>query len=111
MYQYYESRTKFGRKALFVRLLLALVFLTTLGFAGGVLYLLLFLVPAEQRLVDFGVSQGTIDLLLDLLILAWVLFGFLATFLYAASSCGAAEACSAPSWSRVPAWRRAWCSS
>lgn len=83
MYQYYESRAKFGRKALFVRLLLAFVFLTTLGFAGGVLYLLLFLVPAEQRLVDFGVSQGTLDLLLDLLILGWILFGLLATLLYA----------------------------
>ena len=83
MYEYYESKTKFDRKALFVRLLLALVFLTTLGFAGGVLYLLLFLAPFEQWLVDLGVSQGTIDLLLDVLILGWVLFGFLVTLLYA----------------------------
>ena len=83
MYEYYESKTKFDRKALFLRLLLALVFLTTLGFAGGVLYLLLFLAPFEQWLVDLGVSQGTIDLLLDVLILGWVLFGFLVTLLYA----------------------------
>lgn len=83
MYQYYESRAKFGRGSLLLRLFLALVFLATLGFAGGVLYLLLFLVPAEQWLVDSGVSQETMDLLLDLLILGWVLFGLLATLLYA----------------------------
>ncbi len=83
MYQYYESRAKFGRKAFLLRLFLALVFLATLGFAGGVLYLLLFLVPFEQWLVDSGISQGTIDVLLDLMILGWVLFGFLATLLYA----------------------------
>ncbi len=83
MYEYYESRAKFGRKALFLRLFLALVFLATLGFAGGVLYLLFFLVPFEQWLVDSGTSQGTIDVVLDVLILGWVLVGFLLTGLYA----------------------------
>ncbi len=83
MYEYYESREKFGRKALFLRLILALVFLATLGFAGGVLYLLFFLVPFEQWLVDSGVSQDTIDVVLDVLILSWVLLGFLLTLLYA----------------------------
>jgi hypothetical protein len=48
MYEYYESRAKFGRKACLLRLFLALAFLATLGFAGGVLYLLFFLVPFEQ---------------------------------------------------------------
>jgi hypothetical protein len=83
MYEYYESRSKFGRKAFLLRLSLALVFLATLGFAGGVLYLLFFLVPFEQWLVDSGVSQGTIDVTLDVLIVGWVLFGFLLTLLYA----------------------------
>jgi hypothetical protein len=39
MHQYYESRANFGRKAILLRLFLALVFLVTLGFASGVLYL------------------------------------------------------------------------
>jgi protein tyrosine phosphatase (PTP) superfamily phosphohydrolase (DUF442 family) len=82
MYEYYESKAKFGRKAFLLRLSLALVFLATLGFAGGVLYLLFFLVPFEQWLVDSGVSQGTIDVALDVLIVGWVLFGFLLTLLY-----------------------------
>ena len=83
MHNYYESRTKLGRKALLLRLLLALVFLATLGFAGGVLYLLFFLVPFEQWLMDSGVSQGTIDMVLDVMILGWVVFGVLVTLLYA----------------------------
>ena len=83
MYDNYESRTKLGRKAFLLRLLLAFVFLATLGFAGGVLYLLFFLVPSEQWLVDSGVSQETIDVVLDVLIVGWVVFGFLLTLLYA----------------------------
>src|SRR4028119_1714719 len=83
MYKYYESKAKFGRKAFLLRLSLALVFLATLGFAGGVLYLLFFLVPFEQWLVDSGVSQETIDVALDVLIVGWVLFGFLLTLIYA----------------------------
>ncbi|HKH11374.1 MAG TPA: hypothetical protein VKA73_09540 [Rubrobacter sp.] len=83
MYQHYESRASLGRKAFFLRLALALVFLAALGFAGGVLYLLFFLVPFEQWLVDSGVSQGTIDVVLDATILGWVLIGFLLTLLYA----------------------------
>ena len=83
MYEHYETREKFGRKAFFLRLVLALVFLAALGFAGGVLYLLFFLVPFEQRLVDSGVSQGTVDVLLDGLILGWVLIGVILTAIYA----------------------------
>ena len=83
MYENYESRAKFGRKALFGRLFLALVFLATLGFAGGVLYLLFFLVPFEQWLVVRGTSQETIDTLLDVLIVGWVLIGLVLTAIYA----------------------------
>lgn len=83
MHEYYESKAEFGRRAFLLRLLLALVFLAALGFAGGVLYLLFFLVPFEQRLVDAGVSQETIDVVLDVLIVGWVLFGLLVTVLYA----------------------------
>jgi hypothetical protein len=53
MYEYYESRAKFGRKACILRLFLALALLATLG-SAGVLYLLFFLVPFEQWLVDSG---------------------------------------------------------
>ena len=83
MHEYYESRAKFGRKTFLLRLFLALLFLATLGFAGGVLYLLFFLVPFEQWLVDSGVSQGTIGVVLDVLIVGWILFGFLLTLIYA----------------------------
>jgi hypothetical protein len=83
VYEYYESRTKFGRKAFFLPLSLALVFLAAVGFAGGVLYLLFFLVPFEQRLVDSGTSQGTIDTVLDVLVVGWGLIGLLLTAIYA----------------------------
>jgi hypothetical protein len=83
MYDYYQSRAKLGRRSFLLRLLLALVFLATVGFAGGVLYLLFFLVPFEQGLVDSGVSQGTIDVVLDATIVGWVLLGVLLTLLYA----------------------------
>ena len=83
MYAHYESRAKLGRKQFFLRLFLALVFLAAIGFAGGVLYLLFFLVPFEQRLVDSGVSQETVDATLDVMILSWVLLGLLLTVLYA----------------------------
>lgn len=83
MHQYYETRKKIGRGPLALRASLALVFLLTLGFAGGVLYLLFFLVPFEQRLVDGGISQDTVDLILAALVLAWILFGLAATAVYA----------------------------
>ena len=83
MHQYYETRKRIGRGPLALRASLALVFLLTLGFAGGVLYLLLFLVPLEQRLVDRGISQDTVDLILAALVLAWILFGLAATAVYA----------------------------
>lgn len=83
MYSNYQVKERLGRGVLALRLCLAFVFLVSLGFAGGILYLLFFLVPFEQQLVDCGVSQETTDLLLDLLIVGWVLFGFLATLLYA----------------------------
>lgn len=83
MYAHYESRAKLGGKQFFLRLLLALVFLAAVGFAGGVLYLLFFLVPFEQQLGDSGVSQGTVDVTLDVMILGWVLLAFLLTLLYA----------------------------
>jgi hypothetical protein len=83
MYAHYESRAKLGRKQFFLRLLLALVFLAAIGFAGGVLYLLFFLVPFEQQLAGSGASQDTVDTVLDVMILAWVILGFLLTLLYA----------------------------
>lgn len=82
MHEYYQTRKGMDRKAFFARAFLALAFLATLGFAGGVLYLLFFLVPFEQQLVDRGVSQDTVDLVLAALVLAWILFGLAATAVY-----------------------------
>jgi hypothetical protein len=40
-------------------------------------------VPVEQWLVDSGVSQGTIGVALDVLVVGWILFGSLLTLIYA----------------------------
>ena len=61
------------------RWLLRLAFLLCFGFAGGVLYLLFFLVPFEQWLADRGTSQGVVDLILAALVFVWLLIGLCAT--------------------------------
>ncbi len=61
------------------RWLLRLAFLLCFGFAGGVLYLLFFLVPFEQWLADRGTSQGLVDLILAALVVGWLLIGLCAT--------------------------------
>jgi hypothetical protein len=82
MYQHYETKEKLGKRTLFLRLALAFVFLFTFGFAGGVLYLLLFLVPFEQWLVSLDVSQNTIDMVLSVMVGLWILLGLIATAVY-----------------------------
>ena len=59
-----------------------ILFLGSFGFTGGVLFLLFFLVPFEQRLQDRGSSQEMINVLLTILTVVWVIVGFLATYLY-----------------------------
>lgn len=59
-----------------------ILFLGSFGFTGGVLFLLFFLVPFEQRLQDWGSSQETINFLLTVLTVGWVIVGILATALY-----------------------------
>jgi hypothetical protein len=82
VYHHYEVKEKFSKRALILRLSLALVFLFTVGFAGGVLYLLLFLVPFEQWLVNLGTSQGMVDALLSIMVVVWILIGLCATAVY-----------------------------
>jgi protein tyrosine phosphatase (PTP) superfamily phosphohydrolase (DUF442 family) len=59
-----------------------ILFLGSLGFTGGVLFLLFFLVPFEQWLQDRGSYQETINVLLTVLTVGWVIVGILATALY-----------------------------
>lgn len=59
-----------------------ILFLGSFGFTGGVLFLLFFLVPFEQRLQNWGSSQETINFLLTVLTVGWVIVGILATALY-----------------------------
>ncbi|QIN77571.1 hypothetical protein GBA65_02545 [Rubrobacter marinus] len=61
------------------RWLLRLAFLLFFGFAGGVLYLLFFLVPFEQWLADRGTSQGAVDVALAALVFGWALISVCAT--------------------------------
>lgn len=82
MYQSYQKRERLSRRALSVRLFLALMFLLSFGFAGGVLFLLLFMVPAEQWLVDRGTSQNAIDVILAVLTVGWIAFGLVTTAFY-----------------------------
>ena len=83
MYENYEVRKRLSRRALFLRASLVLVFLLSFGFAGGVLFLLIFMVPIEQWLVEGGTSQGAIDALLSALTIGWIVFGLLAAAFYA----------------------------
>lgn len=82
MYENYEVRKRLSKRALFLRASLALAFLLSFGFAGGVLFLLFFMVPVEQELVNRGSSQGTIDSILTALTIGWIVFGLCATVLY-----------------------------
>lgn len=59
-----------------------ILFLGSLGFTGGVLFLLFFLVPFEQWLQERGSSQVTVNVILTVLTVGWVITGFLATALY-----------------------------
>lgn len=59
-----------------------LLFLGSFGFTGGVLFLLFFLVPFEHWLQERGSSQSTVNLLLTVFTVGWVIVGFLATAFY-----------------------------
>ena len=61
------------------RWLLLLLFISSFGFTGGVLYLLFFLVPFEQWLADRGTAQGIVDLVLAALVLGWGLISLCVT--------------------------------
>lgn len=58
------------------------LFLGSLDFTGGVLFLLFFLVPFEHWLQDRGYSQEMVNVLLTILTVGWVIVGIIATALY-----------------------------
>lgn len=59
-----------------------ILFLGAFGFTGGILFLLFFLVPLEHWLQDRGTSQETVNVLLTILTVGWIIVGILATALY-----------------------------
>ncbi|MFD1928763.1 hypothetical protein ACFSFY_12040 [Sporosarcina siberiensis] len=57
-------------------------FLSTLGVGGGIYFLLVLLVPIEQLYVNQGWSQFRIDSIMKYYVIGWVVFGFIASFVY-----------------------------
>lgn len=66
----------------FLKLLMWFTFLSTLGVGGGIFFLLFAVVPIEQTYTDRGWSQFKIDNVMKYFVLGWVVFGFIASFLY-----------------------------
>jgi hypothetical protein len=52
-----------------------LLFVGSFSFTGGVLFLLFFLAPLEQWLQEQGSSQETVDALVTVLVVGWVIMG------------------------------------
>lgn len=82
MYQHYAPRKKKSLLKDWRRWVLRLLFLMLFGFSGGVLFLLFFMVPVEDRLADSSLGQGTTDIIMSLLTFGWVGFGFLMTAVF-----------------------------
>jgi protein tyrosine phosphatase (PTP) superfamily phosphohydrolase (DUF442 family) len=82
VYQGYEARQKGRRLGGWTRWSLAALFLLCFGFAGGVLFLLVFMVPVERGLADRGLAQGLVDAVMAALVFGWVLVSLLATAIY-----------------------------
>jgi len=83
MYHGYEVKQRGRRLRGWTRWSLAALFLLSFGFTGGVLFLLVFMVPVERTLADRGVAQGVVDAIMAALVFGWVLVGLLATAVYA----------------------------
>lgn len=82
MFEHYEKREpRFGPPR-WGRWALRLLFLGSFGFAGGILFLLFFLVPVEKWLAERETAQQLVNAALTLLIVAWILISLAATVLY-----------------------------
>lgn len=83
MQGYYESRDRGERRPRGLwKWALRLLFLACFGFAGGVLFLLVFLVPIERWLAEREVAQQLVNVILTALIIGWVLVTLAAAVLY-----------------------------
>lgn len=82
MFEHYEKRERRLGKPSWGRWALRLLFLGAFGFAGGILFLLLFLVPVEKWLAERETAQQLVNAVLTLLIVGWILISFAATVLY-----------------------------
>ena len=58
------------------------ILLSTLGVGGGIFFLLFAIVPIEEWYVQRGWSQFTIDGVMKYYVFGWVIFGFIASFVY-----------------------------
>lgn len=70
------------KKKTFSKFLLWFTFLSTLGVGGGIFFLLFAVVPIEQNYTDRGWSQFKIDSIMKYYVIGWVVFGFIASFIY-----------------------------
>ncbi|MBH0228759.1 hypothetical protein [Halobacillus yeomjeoni] len=66
----------------YIKILLLLLFLGAFGFSGGGYFLLFFIVPFEEWLVEIGRKQSEIDSTLKYFVFGWGLFGLLVTYFF-----------------------------
>ncbi|MCA0983838.1 hypothetical protein LCL89_07170 [Halobacillus yeomjeoni] len=66
----------------YIKILLLLLFLGAFGFSGGGYFLLFFIVPFEEWLVEIGRKQSEIDSTLKYFVFGWGLFGLLVTYVF-----------------------------
>jgi protein tyrosine phosphatase (PTP) superfamily phosphohydrolase (DUF442 family) len=62
--------------------MMTFLFLGSFGFSGGGYFLLFFMVPFEEWLVQLGKTQSDIDGMMKYFVYGWVLFGFFVTYLF-----------------------------
>lgn len=82
MFEHYSKKEREPKSRILGQWSLRLLFLGSFGFAGGVLFLLVFLVPVEKWLADREMAQQLVNVILTGLIIAWVCIAFAATFVY-----------------------------
>ncbi|WP_078410076.1 protein-tyrosine phosphatase family protein [Priestia abyssalis] len=66
----------------YVKVIITLLFLGSFGFSGGGYFLLFFMVPFEEWLVQLGKTQKEIDEMMKYFVYGWVIFGFLVSYLF-----------------------------
>lgn len=71
-----------NRKKAFLKFSMWFILLSTLGVGGGIFFLLFAVVPIEEWYVQRGWSQFKIDDVMSYYVVGWVVFGFIASFVY-----------------------------